>query len=83
MSKFQMILCEELEVRQEQNRGTHVRPCGTNMGHPEQKLIQVRSETAATHWDEHGAPRAKANPRPWRNCGHPPFQIHSGKDAAL
>jgi hypothetical protein len=26
----------------------HVRPCGTNMGHPKQKLIQDRSETAAT-----------------------------------
>jgi hypothetical protein len=26
----------------------HVRPCGTNMGHPEQKLIQNRSETVAT-----------------------------------
>jgi hypothetical protein len=26
----------------------HVRPWGTNMGHPEQKLIRDRSETVAT-----------------------------------
>jgi hypothetical protein len=26
-----------------------VRPCGTNMGHPEQTLIQERGETAATY----------------------------------
>jgi hypothetical protein len=35
-------------IRGNRTEEPHVRPCGTNMGHPEQKLIQDRGETAAT-----------------------------------
>jgi hypothetical protein len=49
----------------------HVRPCGTNMGHPEQKLIQDRGETPATRHV------AILNKELRLNMAHPPFAVQS------
>lgn len=51
MSKCQVVLCGARRYVTNRTEERHVRPCGTNVGHPEQKLVKDPGQTEATRPD--------------------------------